>query len=144
MGVGWWPRLSAGANEGHYLDQLFRAWLWKLPGETAGPAEWRIFGSPWGRPLRPSRMGHLHLGKPLEEGSARGDSLGSQHQAGRKPKLCKGPWEGETSVACPLCPVCVWMRTFYQQAALSPLLEDGDGAPPSERGFRRGTRVPSE
>lgn len=120
MGVGRWASLSAGAGEGHYQDRLFREWLWELPGETAGPAEWRKFGSPWGRPRRPSRMEHLHLKEPLEEGSTRGDSLSSQHQAGRKLRLRKGPQEEAGSVACPLCPVCVWMRPFYQQVTLFP------------------------
>lgn len=110
MGVGSWASLSPGAGEGHYPDQLFRVWLWELSEETAGPAEWHTSGSPWGRPRRPSKMERLHLREPLEEGSARRDSLSSQHQAGRKSRLRKGPREDAASMACPLCPVWVWMR----------------------------------
>lgn len=66
--MGSWASLSPGAGEGHYLDQLFRVWLWELSQEeTAGPAEWHTSGSPWGRPRRPSKMERLHLRSRLKK-----------------------------------------------------------------------------
>lgn len=113
--MGRWASLSAGVGEGHYRDQLFREWLQELPGEIAGPAEWCNFGSPWGRPQRPSRMEHLHLEELLGEGSTCGDSLSSQHQAGRILRLRKGPQEEAGSVAC----ICV-DETFLSTSCLVP------------------------
>ena len=92
----------------HYPDQLFRVWLWELSEETAGPAEWCTFGSPWGRLQRPSRMEHLHFGEPLEEGSARGDSLSSQHQAREETEAPQRTPGGRSLCGLPAVPcMCV-------------------------------------
>ena len=60
-------------------------------------------------------MEHLHLEEPLEEGSACGDSLSSQHQAGRILRLHKGPQEEAGSLAC----MCV-DETFLSTSCLVP------------------------
>lgn len=55
-------------------------------------------------------MEHLHFGEPLEKVLLMEIHRVLSIRRGRKLRLRKGPREDAASVACLLCPVCMWTR----------------------------------